>query len=268
MGELEGNMNKIFTRERVIYIVSQFLFITVILSLVHFLVINGIISKFTIPPVDLLFMDFVSLPFNTSIPKGFFHHLYSTIQAILLGIFFMFITVFPTSFILAFYKKLRQIFEPILLSLFAIPPIIFYPLIILILGFDIESKSIMGAIVGSPPLFIYTLSALQSINWNLVKVGLIYTDSFLKILYKIIMPSIFPILLIGVRLAVSYCVVGVIFAEMTAGGDGLGFLISWSTTTLRISLTYSSVAVVFLFSALLYLATYGLSHLIIGGRRI
>ncbi|MDW7977412.1 MAG: ABC transporter permease subunit [Candidatus Caldarchaeum sp.] len=241
-------------------------FIILLLLIIRSLTAAGYWSPFTLPLVEQIFLEFINLPSNTLLPKGFTHHLTYTLSSIAASVAVLLGVVFPFSFLLSIVRVFKQVLEPLILSLFAIPSIIYYPILLLLFGFGPEPKVLMGIIVGIPPVFIYTSTGVQLINPNYANLGFMYTRSFFKIFSKILIPSTLPVFLTGIRLGISYCVVGVIFAEMTAGGDGLGFLISWSTTTLRIPLMYACVLAVLLVSAAFYLATYMVEKMVVGGR--
>lgn len=247
-------------------ILTHSAFLLSIAVLLHILITLGHLSEFTFPHPLRILIEFSNLPYNSIIPRGFFHHLTVSVNSIFVASLLLIGFVFPLSLVIALWRKLKIILEPVILSLFAIPPIIYFPIILLLVGFGVESKILMGAIVGAPPIFIYTINAVRVMKTEYIKLGLIYTKSFLKILFKIILPSIIPIVMTGIRFGVSYVFVGVIFAEMTAGGEGLGFLISWSTTTLRVPLIYANVMVVLLLSLLFYSATYFIEKRVATGR--
>lgn len=115
-----------------------------------------------------------------------------------------------------------QVLSPILLVLYSIPKVTLYPIFLLIFGLTLQGRVAFSAIHGIFPILIICMEATQSIPATYLKVGDSYRMSFLQKARHILIPSIMPQLVVGLRIGFSLCFLGLILAEMFAAYEGIG----------------------------------------------
>jgi NitT/TauT family transport system permease protein len=69
----------------------------------------------------------------------------------------------------------------------------------------------------------------------------------------------------AIQIGVSYTIVGVIVGEVIASSSGLGFLVSWAETTIRVAELYATIAIAIIFS-LAFIISLNLLELHVKGR--
>jgi ABC-type nitrate/sulfonate/bicarbonate transport system permease component len=116
----------------------------------------------------------------------------------------------------------RAVWEPIVLGAYSVPKIILFPIFIVFFGIGVEFKVVMALIHGFFPMVINVTSGIKEINLTLLKVGKCYQCNSLQFLTKIYLPAIALPFIIGVRLAFSLCILGVVVVEILIKGEGLG----------------------------------------------
>lgn len=116
----------------------------------------------------------------------------------------------------------RDVLEPIVLGGYSIPKIILFPIFITFLGIGKKFTVFMGLIHGLFPMIINVTAGIKEINPIYLKVGKCYQCSALQFLKKIYLPAIALPFIIGVRLAFSLCILGVVIVEILIKTDGLG----------------------------------------------
>lgn len=116
----------------------------------------------------------------------------------------------------------RKTLEQALLSTNAIPKIILLPIVLAIFGIGNSATAAMGVIIGVFPLIINIMAAVKNLKPVYVKVGRCFGFSPWQMLTKVYIPAIALPFVVGVRLAFSLSVVGVILAELFAAKAGLG----------------------------------------------
>lgn len=228
------------------------------------LVANGIVSRFTIPSLHEFATAFFGLPNNPDLPGSFKDHVLVTLYELGVSALIIVGVVVPISMLIGLRRVAREIFQPLFLAFFAIPSIILYPIIYLILGIGPPSKIAMGILVGSAYTFIYVLNAVKYFDRSLILMANTFTTSRFKILTKVAIPSILPIMVSAIQLGVAYSMVGVIVAEVVASSTGLGFLISWSETTIRVPVMYATIALAIIFAASVYVVLTSIERLVRG----
>jgi NitT/TauT family transport system permease protein len=131
---------------------------------------------------------------------------------------------------LAIYSvpALRATLEPFLTSYSAVPPIVFYPMLIVIFGLNRVPQIIIAVMFGLVPMAMNTIDGLYRIRPVFLKVGRANRVSALASIFRIKLPAAAPYLFVGVTLAVSYSVIGVISTEFILSATGIGHQISFA----------------------------------------
>jgi len=123
---------------------------------------------------------------------------------------------------------LRATLEPFLTSYSAVPPIVFYPMLIVIFGLNRVPQIIIAVMFGLVPMAMNTINGLYRIRPVFLKVGRTHRVSALASVFRIKLPAAAPYLFVGVTLAVSYSVIGVISTEFILSASGIGHQISFA----------------------------------------
>jgi NitT/TauT family transport system permease protein len=123
---------------------------------------------------------------------------------------------------------LRSTLEPFLTSYSAVPPIVFYPMLIVIFGLNRVPQIIVAVMFGLVPMAMNTINGLYRIPPVFLKVGRAHRVSALASVFRIQLPAAAPYIFVGVTLAVSYSVIGVISTEFILSASGIGHQISFA----------------------------------------
>lgn len=154
---------------------------------------------------------------------------------------------------LAIYSvpALQSTLEPFLASYSAVPPIIFYPMLIVIFGLNRVPQIIMAVMFGLVPMAMSTINGLQRIRPVLLKVGRVHRVSRVASVLRIQLPAAAPYLFVGVTLAVSYSVIGVISTEFILSASGIGHQISFAYDNYDNRTMYGLVVLLLILATLL-----------------
>jgi NitT/TauT family transport system permease protein len=154
---------------------------------------------------------------------------------------------------LAIYSMplLRATLEPFLTSYSAVPPIVFYPMLIVIFGLNRVPQIIIAVMFGLVPMAMNTIDGLHRIRPVFLKVGRAHRVSALASVFRIKLPAAAPYLFVGVTLAVSYSVIGVIGTEFILSASGIGHQISFAYDNYDNRTMYGLVALLLVIATLL-----------------
>ncbi len=119
-----------------------------------------------------------------------------------------------------------SVFKPMVFYVFSIPKSIFLPFFILAIGIGFEQKVAYAVFQTIFIVIITTMTAVESVQPDHVQVARAYGASRGQILRRIYLPSMLPILLEMLRIAMIFNFTGVMIAEMYASSAGLGRLIA------------------------------------------
>jgi NitT/TauT family transport system permease protein len=119
---------------------------------------------------------------------------------------------------------------PVLSSIFAIPLIILYPLLMAWLGIGPLSKVVFAVLSGFFPIALNTIDGVRAIERRYLVFARSVGATRLQTYARIIFPLALPAMVSGLRVGTGLVVIGVIVTEMLASLGGIGFLISYHRT--------------------------------------
>lgn len=124
------------------------------------------------------------------------------------------------------YSRLwRQLLDPTLQALRAIPSIAWVPLFILWLGIFEAAKVTLIAVGVFFPVYLNLMAGIADVDRRLVEVGRVYRFSSLTLVRRILVPATLPAYITGLRGGLGLGWMFVIAGEMLGASEGLGFLL-------------------------------------------
>lgn len=124
--------------------------------------------------------------------------------------------------------RARRAVDPLLASYYSVPTFVFYPLLVALLGLGAAPLVVLGVLSAGPAVVIGTLGGLDGVTPALRKVALVQRLGPVAALRLIVLPAALPGLFGGLKLALSYALIGVIAGEFILSGSGLGYAISFA----------------------------------------
>jgi NitT/TauT family transport system permease protein len=128
--------------------------------------------------------------------------------------------------VIAENEYLGDIFKPIIFYVFSVPKSIFLPMFILVFGIGFQQKVAYAAFTTTFVVLMSAIAAVESVKADHILVARSYGATRAQILARIYVPSMMPILLETLRIAMIFNFTGVMIAEMYASRTGIGHLIS------------------------------------------
>lgn len=168
-----------------------------------------------------------------------------TFQNIAFAILLSTVLGFVTGLAIHALPRLRRVLNPVLLSYYAVPTFVFYPLLIVIFGIGPSSLIVMGAIFGIVAMISSTLTAIDRIPRVYGKVARVARLNPWQTAIRIQLPAATPHLVTGVKLAVAYSVIGVIAGEFIIATAGLGRRLTLSYNEFDSATMYGLILLIF-----------------------
>jgi sulfonate transport system permease protein len=122
-------------------------------------------------------------------------------------------------------RTLRQLLDPTLQALRAIPSIAWVPLFILWLGIFEASKVALIAVGVFFPVYLGIAGAILSVDRKLVEVGHVFRLSRVQLARRILLPAVLPEAVIALRSGLGLGFMFVVAAEFMGASEGLGYLL-------------------------------------------
>jgi ABC-type nitrate/sulfonate/bicarbonate transport system permease component len=132
---------------------------------------------------------------------------------------------------------LGRVLDPLLFFLFGIPKSIFLPIFILSFGIGFWQKVAFGVFSTVLILVLNAAAAARSVQPAHLLVARSYAATGWQVAARVFLPSMMPVLLEALRLALIFTVTAVILAEMYASRTGIGHQIAtWGENYMMTSL--------------------------------
>lgn len=158
----------------------------------------------------------------------------------------------------AYSSLLARGLLPYIIAANTIPVVAIAPIIILWFGHGIESKIAVTAFLSFFPLALNMMKGLQSYDRVVMDVFHVAAASGPQRFFKMRLPSALPYVFVGLKLNVTFSVIGAIVAEFVQADRGLGFVIMTAYRTLNMPRLWAAMLV----SALIGILFFGLIALI------
>ena len=120
-----------------------------------------------------------------------------------------------------------------------VPPVALIPVVLLISGFSDRSEIYIAAFASLWPVLLNTASGVESVDAQLREVGRSLRLGRRQMLLKLVLPAALPTIAVGLRIALSLCLIMVITTEIVAIPQGLGFELLTASNTLRPDIVYA-----------------------------
>jgi NitT/TauT family transport system permease protein len=154
-----------------------------------------------------------------------YHHLWVSAEELLLGFALAVVAGVPLGMLMGRNKTLRQMLEPYIMALYSTPQVAFFPLLILLLGFTVQSKAALVFLGAVFPIVINTAAGVIGTDARILEMARSFTASERTIFRKVILPAALPMISTGLRLAVGRALIMVFVAELVSSTEGVGYVI-------------------------------------------
>jgi NitT/TauT family transport system permease protein len=164
----------------------------------------------------------------------------------------------PLAVAVVYSPILRNTIYPILLAFQSVPKVAIAPLLALWIGFGMLPKIIVVFLVCFFPIIVATATGLAAVPGPLMDLIRSLSASTLQTFVKIRFPTAMPHIFVGLKIAITFAVIGAVIGEFVGSEDGLGYLILISTSQSRTPLAFGALVLLTLMSIVLY---YGIAFI-------
>lgn len=141
-------------------------------------------------------------------------------------------------------RLVGDVAEPYLVTLYAVPTLVFYPVLVAIMGLGSGPVIALTTVLVVVPVALNTMLGFRSINPTVVKMARTLKPTPWQLYRKVLMPAATPLVLTGIRLGIMYGVIGTIAMEFMIAQKGLGFRIGYDYSNFAILEMWAGIVVV------------------------
>ena len=190
-------------------------------------------------------------------------HSMVTLYEVLVGFALSIVVSIPLAVAVVYSPFLQNTIYPILLALQSTPKVAIAPLLVLWIGFGALPKILVVFLVCFFPIVVATASGLSAVPPALIdlirSLSATSTQTFIKIRFPTAIPHIF----VGLKIAITFAVIGGVIGEFVGSDEGLGYLILISTSQSRTPLAFGALLLLTIMSIVLYYAVEFAERLVV-----
>lgn len=144
-----------------------------------------------------------------------------------------------------------DVVDPILGTVYSIPKITLYPIILLIFGLSPAAKIAFGVIHGFFPVAIFAMNAVRNVAPVHRRTAMALRLKPAATIATVLAPAAVPEILAGIRIAVAVTLLGVLIAEFFASSSGIGYALIRATELHNVPDTFALTLLLFIFAVMI-----------------
>lgn len=212
---------------------------------------EGVVRAFNIP--------YFLVPAPTAIwaefwdrPQLYLYHTWITLYETAIGFFLAVVLGIGAAIAIVYSRVLQTIVYPVILVLQIVPKVAVAPLLLIWLGYGLQSKATIALLIAFFPIVVDTATGLRAVDPELLELVKVLKGNRWQEFVKIRFPYSLPFIFSGLKVAVTLAVIGAIIGEFVGGNEGLGYLIVVANAQLQTAMSFASFILLSLMGLLLF----------------
>jgi NitT/TauT family transport system permease protein len=160
---------------------------------------------------------------------------------ILLGFALSVVVGVPLALAIYLWRPFARAVYPVLVSSQAVPKVAIAPLFLVWFGFGLMPKVLIAFLIAFFPVVINTAMGLASLERE--KIYLAQSMGFgpFATFFKIQLPNALPSIFAGLKISITFAVVGAVVGEFVGGQGGLGYLLLIANGNMDTALLFAGI---------------------------
>jgi NitT/TauT family transport system permease protein len=228
-----------------------------VIGLWYLLILVFDLAPFVLPPPHVVAS---SLADNGSLLLG---HAWFTLLEILAGFGLAVAVGFPVGLVIAFSRVMDRLLYPPLIISQAVPKIALAPIFLAWFGFGFRTNVAISFLLAVFPVIINTALGLKALDPDMVRLGRAMGSNPWRMFVRIRLPAAMPSVFAGLKIAITFAVIGAVVGEFVAGSAGLGYAIQVATGLFNMSLAFAAIVVISVLGVALFFAVELLERVVL-----
>ena len=170
-----------------------------------------------------------------------------TIGSALLAVVLAAVVGFVGGVLLFRLPRMRRVLDPLLLSYYAVPVFVLYPILIVIFGLNRWPLVGIGFLFAVVAMAVNTLNGLERVPRVLLRTARVCRLNTVDEIRLITLPSSLPFVFTGIKLTVVYAFIAVVAGEFVLSGSGFGYQIAFAYNNFDNPTMYGLMVLMLLF---------------------
>lgn len=187
----------------------------------------------------------------------------ATLVEIVLGFVLAAVAALVCGTVISQVRIVEAVFYPYIVALQTLPKVAVAPFILVWVGFGIESKVVIAAMVSFFPILVNTIVGLKATPPEKIELMRSLSASRTKIFWYIQLPEALPYIFAGLNIGIVMSVLGAIVGEFIGAKAGLGYLLLQMNYNLDVAGMFAVLVVLGIMGIILnFIATFARRRII------
>lgn len=143
--------------------------------------------------------------------------------------------------------RVRRVLDPLLLSYYAVPIFVLYPMLIVLFGLNRWPLVALGFLFAVVAMAVNTLNGLGRVPNVMLRTARMMRMGRTQEVFLITLPASLPFVFTGIKLAIVYSFIAVIGGEFVLSGAGFGYQIAYAYNNFDNRTMYGLMLILLLF---------------------
>jgi NitT/TauT family transport system permease protein len=197
----------------------------------------GLLDSYFIPPLHVVLQAWWELATSGELVRDLLASLLRSGAGFLLAT----TLAIPLGAAIAWYRPVREFFQPVLEVFRNTAALALLPVFTLILGIGETSKIAIVTYACFFPILLSTITGVATVDTQLLRSAKVLGLSPLATFRKVVFPAAIPTIFTGIRISGAAAILVLIAAELIGANSGLGFLISYAQYNFLIPKMYAAI---------------------------
>ena len=158
-------------------------------------------------------------------------------------------------------RTLQLVIYPSVIASATIPWIAVAPLLLIWVGYGMQHKVIVVALISFFPIVVNTVDGLRSSDPDMINLLRTLGANRWQVFTKVQIPTSLPSLFSGIKIAITVSVIGAVVGEWVGSSEGLGYLALRSKSQFLTERVYAAIFLLSLMGIVLFLVAWALERI-------
>ena len=206
------------------------------------------IPVYMFPALSVIWSEFLT---NVGLVAG---HTVATLGTVMGGFALSIAISVPLAVLIASSPLMANAIYPLLVLTQSVPKVALAPILVVVLGAGEVPRLVVTFLVAFFPLVTSLATGLLTTPADLIELGRSYKATWWQELVRIRFPSSVPFMFNGLKLAITFAVVGATVGEFVAADKGLGYQIMAATAFFNTPAAFGALVILSLLGIVLFQA--------------
>jgi len=197
----------------------------------------GLVDSYFIPPLHVVLQAWWELARSGELAD----HVRASLIRSATGFALATAVAIPLGAAIAWYRPVREFFQPALEIFRNTAALAILPVFTLILGIGETSKIAIVTYACFFPILLSTITGVATVDTQLLRSARVLGLSPVATFRKVVFPAAIPTIFTGIRISGAAAILVLIAAEMIGANQGLGFLINYASMNFLIPKMYAAI---------------------------